>query len=474
MIRLLSHRILLTTLAAIALCSCASTFAPRYEQPVPPIPAQWPADTASGSPALTRQDSITGDSIQAVFADPQLQQTIQTALDNNRDLRIAALNIEKARAQYRIRRSELMPSVDIGLADSSGRTPASVSGTGAAVTSHVYSATLGISAWELDLFGRLRNLKDQALQQYFATEEIQHAARLGLISEVAGTYLSWEAASEQLAVARETLRSRQEAYDLQRQLRDVGNAPDLSVRQAEAELEAARDQALALESDVATIRNALQLLVGTQLPADLRPTVPLESMLAVQDLPAGLPSDLLHRRPDILAAEHALRAANANIGAARAAFFPNISLTGGIGRASDSLSDLFDGSNRAWSFAPQISVPVFNAGRLRASLDVAKVERTIAVADYERSIQSAFREVADTLVIRDSLDGRLLAQQRQVEAAQDAYVLVQRRYDNGVSPYLEVLDAQRTLYAARQGWIATRLARQTNLVTMYKALGGGW
>jgi multidrug efflux system outer membrane protein len=197
-------------------------------------------------------------------------------------------------------------------------------------------------------------------------------------------------------------------------------------------------------------------------------------MLAVQDLPAGLPSDLLQRRPDILAAEHALIAAHANIGAARAAFFPRISLTGGIGRASDSLSDLFDGGNRAWSFLPQISIPIFTGGRLSANLKVAEVERDIAVANYERSIQSAFREVADALAVRARLEGRLTAQQRQVEAARAAYGLVRQRYDNGVSSYLEVLDAQRTLYAAQQNWIATRLARQANLVTLYKALGGDW
>ncbi|NIJ75520.1 NodT family efflux transporter outer membrane factor (OMF) lipoprotein [Xanthomonas campestris] len=223
---------------------------------------------------------------------------------------------------------------------------------------------------------------------------------------------------------------------------------------------------------MASDRNALELLVGSPLPPELRPTATLESMLSQQEIPAGLPSDLLHRRPDILAAEHALIGANANIGAARAAFFPSIQLTGGVGRASDSLSSLFDSGNRAWSFVPRIDLPIFNSGRLRANLKVAKIERDIAVAEYERAIQSAFREVADALAVHAALDGRTSAQQRQVEAAQRAYDLMSARYENGVSSHLEVLDAQRTLYAAQQNWIGIRLARQSNLVTLYKALGG--
>jgi multidrug efflux system outer membrane protein len=442
--------------------------APRYEQPAAPIPAQWP-DLAGG--AAEKAIDIPW---QSLFADPRLRQVVQLALDNNRDLRVATLNIEKARAQYGIQRSALFPEVGAGVSGNSGRTPASVSPTGAAVVSHVYSANLGITAYELDLFGRVRSLNDQALQHYLATGEARRAVRIGLIAEVAGAYLRLAADTEQLTLARDTLRTRQEAYDLQRQLREIGNASELALHQAEGEREAARDQSLALESTVATDRNALELLAGTKLSAELRPDVPLEVMLAVQDLPAGLPSDLLQRRPDLLTAEHALIAAHANIGAARAAFFPRITLTGGIGRASDSLSELFDGANRAWSFLPQISVPIFTGGRLTANLKVAKVERDIAVANYERSIQNAFREVADALAVRARLDGRLTAQQRQVEAASAAYTLVRQRYDNGVSSYLEVLDAQRTLHAAQQNWIAIRLARQANLVTLYKALGGDW
>lgn len=460
-------RTALAVLTSSVLAGCVS-LAPEYQRPAAPIAQQWPADSAVDATHVAAPVDL---SWQTLFADPKLRQTVDLALENNRDLRKAVLNIERARALYRIQRAHLLPEVSAGVSGNSGRTPASVSSTGTAVTSHSYRADLNIG-WELDLFGRVRSLSDQALQEYFATEAAQYAARLGLISEVSTTYLILAADREQLALAEETLRSRQDAYEMQRKLRDIGNASDLALRQAESELEAARDQALALQASVATDRNALELLVGAPLPADGQPDRPLESMLAVQDLPAGLPSDLLQRRPDILAAEYRLQGANANIGAARAAFFPSISLTGGIGRASDSLSNLFDGGTRAWNFLPQISVPIFSGGRLRANLAVAKVDRDLAVADYEHAIQGAFREVADALAIGSRLDGRLDAQKRRVDAASEAYALVQRRYDNGVSSYLEVLDAQRTLYAAQQNWITTRLARQSNVITLYKALGG--
>ncbi|MCE4369614.1 efflux transporter outer membrane subunit [Xanthomonas hortorum] len=459
-------------LTSMVLAGCATTLAPRYERPAAPVSAQWPIGESDSVSAPSR--SVADTPWQALFADPGLRGVVELALDNNRDLRAAALNIERARAQYRIQRSELLPDVGVGVAGNSGRTPAPVSATGASMVSHAYSADLGISAWELDLFGRLRSLEEQALRQFLATEATGFAVRTSLIAEVASAYLALAADTEQLALARETFRSRQEAYELQRQRYDIGSASDLELRQSEAEQEAARDLMLALESAVAIDRNALELLVGTPVPAGLHPAVPLESMLALQDIPAGLPSDLLQRRPDILAAEHVLIGANANIGAARAAFFPSISLTAGVGRASDSLSSLFDGGNRAWNFAPRINLPIFSGGRLRAQLAVSGIDRDIAVADYERSIQVAFREVADALALRSTLEGRLSAQQRQVEAAQGAYRLVSERQDNGVSSYLEVLDAQRTLYVAQQNQIATRLARQANLVVLYKALGGGW
>jgi multidrug efflux system outer membrane protein len=458
---------LAATLLLAGLAGCG-TLAPDYQRPAAPVAVQWPMAPEPAGPADNAAISW-----QSLFADAELRRIVQLALDNNRDLRVAALNIEKARAQYGIQRAALLPELNAGASNTSARTPAPVSSTGTSVVSHAYTADLGLSAWELDLFGRLRNLEDQALQQYLATEETHRAVRLSLIAEVSTAYMTLAAGNEQLALARSTLRSRQDAYALQRRLFDEGDATELTVRQAQSEMEAARDQALALESTVATDRNALELLAGTPLPADLRPA-PLDSLLSMRNVPAGMPSDLLQRRPDILSAEHTLIGANANIGAARAAFFPRITLTGSFGLASDSLSSLFEGGNRAWSFAPQLTLPIFNGGRLAANLNMAKTDRDIAVANYERSIQSAFREVADTLAVRAKLDDRLSAQQRRVEALRRAYDLAQMRYDNGVSSYLEVLDAQRTLLAAQQNWIDTRLALQTNLVSLYKTTGGDW
>ncbi|MFG0632035.1 efflux transporter outer membrane subunit [Pseudomonas sp. xss_2] len=467
----LANPIFIAVLAAV-MTGCSSTLAPVYQRPASPVTNAWPDDsstplpaTLSGQPAQKWQD---------IFADPKLCEVIDLALENNRDLRIAVLNIEKARSQYQIQRSELMPDIGLGVSGNSSRVPSSISSTGSGYTSHVYEVDLGITSWELDLFGRIRSLEDQALHEYMATQAAQRAARLGLIAQTAVAYIQLAADTEQLNVARETARSRLEAYDLQNQLQQIGSASELELRQAQAELDAARDDVLAWESAAATDRNALELVVGTPLPTTLQPTESLESMLAVRDLPAGLPSDLLRSRPDILGAEEALMAAEANIGAARAAFFPSISLTGGFGRASDSLNDLFSGANRTWSILPQINVPIFTGGRLKAGLAVSKVDRDIAVATYERSIQSAFKEVADALAIRSRIDGRLSAQQGRVEAASQAYALVKQRYDSGVASYLEVLDVQRTLYSAQQTWISTRLARQANLITLFKALGGDW
>lgn len=467
----LANPIFITVMAAV-MPGCSSTLAPDYHRPASPVASAWAENPSRPLPATVSVQPVQ--KWQDLFADPKLCEVVGLALENNRDMRIAVLNIEKARAQYQIQRSELMPDIGLGVSGNSSRVPASISSTASAYTSHVYEADLGITSWELDLFGRIRSLEDQALHEYMATQAAQRAARLGLIAQTAVAYIQLAADTEQLNVARETARSRQEAYDLQTLLQQTGSASELELRQAQAELDAARDDVLAWESATATDRNALELIVGKPLPTTLRPTESLESMLAVRDLPAGLPSDLLRNRPDILGAEEALMAANANIGAARAAFFPSISLTGGFGRASNSLNDLFSGANRTWSILPQINVPIFTGGRLKAGLAVSKVDRDIAVATYERSIQSAFKEVADALAIRSRIDGRLSAQQGRVEAAGQAYALVKQRYDSGVASYLEVLDVQRTLYSAQQTWISTRLARQANLITLFKALGGDW
>ncbi|WP_191833323.1 efflux transporter outer membrane subunit [Pseudomonas fluorescens] len=459
------------TLALVAILGGCTSLRPSYERPALPVSSQWAGHT---SPTKPGQASATEIPWTTFIADPTLHRLIRGALENNRDLRLAALAVEKARAQYDIRRSDVLPSVDLSAYETIQRTPASLSSSGSTVVAHDYATSVGISAYELDLFERVRSLRDDALQQYLATDEARRSAHLSLVATISVTYLNWAANAERMLLAEATLRSRQSSYDLQRQLFQVGRATQLGVRQAEGELEAARGQVLVAKEALATDRNALELLVGHPLAADLRPAESVDGVLAAQELPAGLPSDLLSQRPDILAAEHRLIGANANIGAARAAFFPSVTLTGGAGLASDGLSDLFRGSSFAWSFVPRISLPIFTGGRLRAGLEVAEVERDLAVAEYERSIQSAFREVSDGLVLRGSLNERRRVAQRQVDAAAEAFEMVERRYRAGVATYLEVLDAQRTLLASQQSLISIRLSRQTNLVTLYKALGGGW
>lgn len=461
-------RLLMPILLALAASGC-STLAPRYERPAAPVASQWP------TPPAPSDASIGSLGWQALFADARLRQVVQLALDNNRDLRVAALNIEKARAQYRIQRADLLPSVTAGASETAQRTPDSLAYGGDGGVSRSYAADVGISAYELDLFGRVRSLKDEALQNYLATEETRRAVHISLVAETAASYMGLAADMQLKALADSTLQSRDDAYRLQRDKSRVGTGSALTLRQAESELEAARVQALAAATQVQADRNALELLLGTPLPDKLLPAhAGFEPMLATDRIPAGLPSDLLHNRPDVLAAEHQLMAANADIGAARAAFFPRISLTSSVGTASNQLSGLFDGGSRSWSFAPQISLPIFSGGRLRAQLAASKVGRDIAVANYEKSIQSAFREVADALAQRSTADDQLGAQVRRQAAAQASFALARQRHEAGVSSYLEVLDAQRTLYAVQQSLIQTRLARETNLVTLYKALGGGW
>jgi len=465
------HRSLAVGLLAASIGGC-TTLAPKYHQPEAPVSVQWPTLPSSAA----AEGSAVDIPWQRLLADPTLREVVQLALDNNRDLRIAALNIERARAQYRIQRATSLPEIGISAAESAQRTPASVSATGVDGVSRGYNIDVGISSYELDLFGRVRSLNAQALQSYLATDEARRATQISLVSEVATGYMTLIADLERLWLADETLRSREAAFGLQKERFEVGSTNDLELRQAEGEMEAARVNALALRSLVEIDFNALELLVGTPLPQGILEREPprLDAILGVDAIPAGLPSDLLQNRPDILAAEHRLIGANANIGAARAAFFPSIRLTASTGRASNELSELFDGGNRAWSFVPQINLPIFTGGRLRAQLAVSKVDRDIAVAEYEKAIQVAFREVADALAQRSVVDEQLDAQRKHFDAAQAAYDLVKLRYDNGVSGYLEVLDAQRTLHTAQQSLVEVELARQASLITLYKVLGGGW
>lgn len=458
-------------LASLAVGGCR-TMAPEYARPEAPVPttfanAAGPADEG-GRPAA----DIPWDEF---FTDARLRQVVATAIANNRDLRTAVLNIDRARAQYRIQRSALFPTVNVTASGVRQRIPEGVfGGAGGAFNAEQYSANVGVSGYELDIFGRIRSLNDRAVQAYLATEQARRAVQIGLVAEVAQAYLTHAADQERLALARETLEGQQTSLGLTRQRLDAGVASALDVRQAETTVETARADVARYTALVAQDRNALDLIVGAPVAPDLLPVGPLQAVSALADLPAGVPSTVLQQRPDVLSAEHQLRAMYANIGAARANFFPTISLTTSVGTASGALSGLFTAGSGAWAFLPQMVMPVFNAGRNRATLDVAEVDRELALASYERTIQAAFREVADALAVRATIDEQLAAQEGLVRAAADGLRLADARFRGGVDSYLPVLDAQRALYQSQQGVIAVRLARSANLVSLYRALGGGW
>lgn len=459
-------------LAATALSAC--TLAPKTVRPALAVDNAWPiaqANTggANGS-ATTAADLAWRD----VFIDPRLQGVIDLALSNNRDLRVAVLNIEKARAQYRIQRANLLPGVDATATGTrSQSTEAQSALQGGDRTTTTYTAGVGVTAWELDLFGRVRSLKDAALQSYLATRETSRSVQISLIAQTANSWLTLAADQDLLALAQETLRTREESLKLTRSRFDAGAANQLDLRQAETLAETARSDVATYVAQVEQDRNALRLVVGADVPADLLPAGGLVTAQILPDLPAGIPSDVLTRRPDVLAAEHDLAGANANIGAARAAFFPSISLTASTGVASNALGSLFDSGNGTWSFAPRISLPIFAGGANVANLDSAKASRDIAVANYEKAVQTAFREVSDGLAVQSTIQDRVGSQERLVAAANDSVRLSRARYGAGIDSSLTLLDAQRTLYTAQQGLIGARLARATNLATLYKSLGGG-
>jgi multidrug efflux system outer membrane protein len=460
-------------LAAVAGGLGGCSLAPGYARPEAPVPAAWP-----NGPAYQEQEGQAAAQVaelpwQEFFVDAQLQKLIAMALTNNRDLRIAALNIERSRAQYRIARAELLPQLDATGAGSLQRVPETISSTGEPVESHQYSVDLGVSAYELDLFGRVQSLKDQALAAYLATEEARRTVQISLVAEVATNYLTLAADRERLHLAQETLAAQEASYLLMQRRFEVGALSELDLRQAQTRLDAARVDIARYTTLVAQDENGLNLVVGATVPAELLPQAFSATLTAVQEIAPDLPSEVLLRRPDVLAAEQHLKGYNANIGAARAAFFPRITLTGTVGVGSAELSGLFTHGAGAWAFVPQIVLPIFHGGSLWASLKVAEVDRDIAVARYEKTIQTAFREVADALAQRGTIDAQLAAQQSLTDATATTFRLSQARYEKGVDSYLAVLDAQRSLYGAQQGLIATRLTRLLNLVTLYKVLGGG-
>jgi multidrug efflux system outer membrane protein len=443
------HAAVISLLALSSVLS-ACTLAPKYIQPAPPVATEWPVESPAAADAPLKWRDL--------FTDPRLQATINLALEQNRDLRVAALNVEKAQAQYRIARADLLPAIDASLSNPRNQ------------DSQGYSASLGLSAYEVDLFGRVRSLKNAAVESFFSMRENRAAVQISLIAAVATQWLTLASDQDQLRLAQQTQASRRDALTIAQGQASIGVLSDLDLAQIEGLAETARADVARLQTVIDQDKSALTLLTGAPLTADLLPDG-LQTGQVAAALPVGLPSDVLLDRPDVLAAEHDLKSANANIGAARAAFFPRISLTGSTGSSSTGLDDLFKSGNGTWSFVPSISIPIFAGGANAAGRTSAEASRDIAVAQYEKAIQSAFSEVSDALAVRARIDERLNAQTAATNAAQRSLTLSQARYDNGVDSYLTLQDAQRTLYASQQALISLQALRATNLVALYKALG---
>lgn len=460
--------LLFATLVLMGGCSMA----PEYTKPSAPIPAEWPQGPAyKETQAAAEAPTVLELSRKEFFTDPKLQQIIDTALNNNRDLRLAALNVERARALYGIQRAELFPVLNAVGAGNKQRLSSDLVSSGASRNIEQYSVDLGIAAWEIDFFGRIRSLSGQALEEYLATDEARRSARITLVSEVARVYLTLAADLQNLKLTRSTLEAQQGIYKLIRRRYEVGLANELDLRRAQIQVDTARVDVSRFTQMAAQDQNALTLLAGLPLSEDLLPA-DLVSIHTPKEIFAGLSSEALLNRPDILAAEHRLKGAYAFIGVARAAFFPRISLTTSIGTASDALSGLFGSGSGTWRFTPQIALPVFDS-RTWAAYKISKAQQEIALAQYEKTIQAAFREVADALAVQGTIDQQVSAQQSLTDAVAETYRLSNKRYLKGIDSYLSVLDAQRSLYAAQQGLVSLRLAKTANQVRLYAVLGGG-
>ena len=458
---------LLPLAAALILAGCVN-LAPDHERPVAPVEQAWPQGEAYEGAAL-RQQVLPG--WQDFFTNAQLRQVIEFGLAGNRDLRVAALNVEKTRAMYNVQRSQLFPTVSAGAANAAKHNPASVAGRSA--TTHTYTAQLAMASYEIDFFGRIRNLNEQALQAYLATDDARRSLKNSLIAEIAMVWLSLGADQTQLELQKETLKSQEESFRLITESYRLGAASRLDYEQARTTVAAARAQIASYIRAVAQDRNALNLLCGGTVPEELLPTGLVSGVTQTAALPAGLPSEVLLNRPDIMASERDLISAEANIGVARAAFFPSVSLTAGTGSTAMHLSDLFDAHTGFWNFTPSINLPIFTGGRNVATLEAAKVGQRIAVANYEKTIQSAFREVADALATEGTMDRELSARREYAEAAAKAYELADVSYKAGAVSYNDVLTSQRAMVGAKQALISTELARTASVVTLYKVLGGG-
>jgi len=446
----------------IGLLVAGCSMAPDYQRPEVPQGASWQVTS----------DAKANLGWQQQFSDPTLQRLIRTALENNRDLRLAALNVQSYEAQYRIQRAAQLPTVAVGAASTRQQTSGDLNGTGAEQISSQHSAEIGITAYELDLFGRIQSLKDQALETYLAQIETQRSTQISLVSSVATAYLTLVADQELLALSQSTLETEQQSYQLTQKKFELGAASDMELAQSRTTLESARVSSALYQRQVLQDRNALTLLLGTGMPGDLQ----LPGTLAEVEfapIPVGAPSSLLQQRPDILAAEHSLKAANANIGAARAAFFPIISLTSSLGTASAELSGLFGSGSTAWAFSPSISLPIFNAGRLKNNLELTEIRRDLAVASYEKTVQQAFREVSDALSGQQWLARQRDIAQNALAVQTERARLSQLRYDHGSAAFLDVLDAQRDLLTAQQQAVQAYRALLSSQVSLYAALGGG-
>jgi multidrug efflux system outer membrane protein len=461
--------------AAAFLAGCSS-MAPNYTRPEAPVSTAWPTGQAYKNNAATGEPAAKELKWNQFFVNPQMQKLISLALANNRDLRVAALNVEKSRALFQIRKADQLPTVAIAGSGAVQRLPADVSPSGQAMIARNYNLGVGVSAYELDFFGRVQSLKDQALEQYLATEQARHSFQISLVAEVANNYLTLAADRERLKLSLDTLESYQASYQLVLSRVSAGASTEYDLRQAQTGVESARVDVARYTGLVAQDENMLTMVVGAQIPAELQP-IGFDAVGTLRELPPGVPpgvpSEVLQRRPDVMLAERQLKAANANIGAARAAFFPRITLNTGVGTSSAQLSGLFSSGSAAWSFVPQITLPIFDYGRNKAGLTVAERDRDIYLALYEKAIQNAFREVADSLARNGTIGEQLQAQQALAEATSATNRLAQIRYNGGNTSYLNVLDSQRSLYGAQQGLISVNLARLSNQITLYKVLGGG-
>jgi NodT family efflux transporter outer membrane factor (OMF) lipoprotein len=458
--------------AALALLLAGCNLAPTYRTPPLPVPETVGADgtpVQAGEAGLQQAESLQW------LQSSRLRQVVALALTHNRDLRVAVENIEKARAQYGITRADLLPGVNAQAQANRSRTAADLNASGRSTLATQYTAQLGFASYELDLWSRIRNLSDAALQQFLQSQENRRNVQIGLVADVANAWLTLAADQARLQLARDTLASRIKALELTQRMHEIGSTSGLVLAQNQTTVDTARGDVAGFTSQVDRDRNALQLLVGGPVPADLLPnaqTLAAADVAALQAVPAPLPSGVLLQRPDVQAAERNLRAMNANIGAARAAMFPTISLTASVGTGSTDLDRLFGAGNGTWSFIPLVRLPIFDAGRNRATVQVAESNLRSAVAQYEKAVQTAFRETADVLADRAQWSERLAAQNSMVEHTQKAFDLSNARFRTGADNYLTVLDAQRSLYAAQQTLIGLRLSEQLNRVTLWKVLGG--